>query len=131
MRLWGVRNAAAPDGEIAADAGDLRLELREAYRRGRRDEHRRHRRSPLITGGLLVIGAIGAVVLYFAAQQGSFARGGQVVDAQLTHATTQVIPTVVNDAADRTGTALQSAGVRLKTQGVTASARAGDASAGK
>jgi len=131
MRLWGVRNAAVADGEITADAGELRTQLHEAYRRGRRDEYRRRRRSPLITGSLIAIAAVGAVVLYFAAQQGSFAGGGQVVDAQLTHATTQVIPSVVNDATDRAGTALQSAGERLKAQGVTASPREEGSSAGK
>lgn len=131
MRAWGVRNADTPAGEIVADAADLRAELREAYRRGRRDEHRRHRRSPFVTGGLIAIAAIGAAVLYFAVQQGSFAGGGRIVDAQLNHATTEVIPGAINAATDRTGAALQNAGTRLKTQGVTASARADEPRAGK
>lgn len=131
MRAWGVRNADAPAGEIVADAAVLHAELREAYRRGRRDEHRRRRRSPLLTGSLIAIAAVGAAVLYFAVQQGSFAGGGQIVDAQLNHATTQVIPEAINAATDRTGAALQSAGTRLKTQGVTASARAEEPNAVK
>ena len=131
MRAWGVRDAATPDGAVVADANDLRAELREAYRRGRRDEHRRHRRSPLIVGGLLTIAAIGAVMLFFAVQQGSFSRGGQVVDAQLAHATTEVIPNAVNSATDSAGTALQNAGERLKTQGAQSGARAATTNAGK
>jgi hypothetical protein len=131
MRAWGVRDAATHDGAVVADANDLRAELREAYRRGRRDEHRRHRRSPLIVGGLLAIAAIGAVMLYFTIQQGSFSRGGQVVDAQLAHATNEVIPNAVNSAADGAGTALKSAGERLKTQGAQSSAPATASNAGK
>jgi hypothetical protein len=113
MRAWGVE-AREP---IVADPGALQAEIHSAYRRGRKDERKHRRRSPLVAGSLLAIAAIGVALLYFAVREGSFARGGQVVDAQLNQAVATA-PNVVNDAATHTGAALRSAGERIQAQGV-------------
>jgi hypothetical protein len=117
MRAWGARETVASDGAVVVEAGELTQELRDAYQRGRRDERLQRRRSPLLTISLVAIAAIGAVVLFYAAREGSFSSGGQVVDAKLSHVTTQVVPGAVNDAASATGSALQTAGQRLKDKG--------------
>jgi len=130
MRMWGTEaSATVPADGVAAEPTTLRAELREAYRRGRRDERLHHRRSPLITVGLFAVAAIGAIVVFYAAREGSFARGGQVVDNTLTHATGQVVPNVVNSAAARTGDAMQSAGERLKNQGAALASQPANAPA--
>ena len=117
MRSWAIRRPNAPDTAIETTPGELSAELSQAYRRGRRDEQLRRRRSPILMLSLLAIAAIGAVILFYAAREGSFSKGGQVVDAQLSHTTGEVIPSAINDAADRSGAALQAAGQRLKAKG--------------
>lgn len=124
MRIWGVRHSNAPGAELVAEPGAFEAELRDAYRRGRRDERRRHRRSPLITAGLVAVAAIGAVILFYAAREGSFAQGGHLVDARLAHVTGEVVPSAVNAAAGQTGSALQAAGQRLKDKGAALGAQA-------
>ena len=126
MRTW-EKATIAPAAGAVADPASLRAELQEAYRRGRRDERLHHRRSPLVTAGLIAIAAVGAIVLFYAAQQGSFAGGGQVVDAKLSHATGEVLPNAVNDAATQTGSAMQTAGERLKNQGAALDRQASSA----
>ena len=121
------KEGVAPAADAVADPGSLKAELQDAYRRGRRDERRHHHRSPLVTVGLITIAAVGAIVLFFAAQQGSFAGGGKVVDAKLSHATGEVLPNAVNDAATQTGSAMQTAGERLKNQGAALDRQASSA----
>ena len=123
MRAWG-KEQPATDAEVVVDPAELQSELLDAYRRGRRDGRIVNRRSPLVTLSLVAIAAVGAVILFYAAREGSFTGGGQVVDAKLGHVTGEVVPAAVNQAADATGSALQSAGQKLKDKGATLSAQA-------
>ena len=117
MRAWGKSQPVDSSEAVAVGPASLPAELSEAYRRGRRDEARRHRRTPLITTALFAIALIGAVILFYAAREGSFAGGGQVVDAKVSHVTGEVVPNVVNAAATQTGEVVKSAGERLKQNG--------------
>ena len=85
----------------------------DAYAKGRRDERARRRGSPLLTFLLLIVVAIGAVLIYFAIQNGSFSSGGAVVDQKLSTAAAKV-EAPLQGAADKAGTALQNAGSNLK-----------------
>ena len=117
MRAWGRRQPMDSSETVAVGPASLQTELSEAYQRGRRDEAKRRRRSPLITTALFAIALVGAVILFYAAREGSFASGGQVVDAKVNHVTGEVVPNAVNVAAARTGEAMKSAGERLKDNG--------------
>ena len=97
----GVEHGAAA---VRVDRGAVN----DAYDRGRREERLRHRGSPflaLITA-LLVIVAL--VVLVLAIQKGSFSGAGAVIDGW--------IRSPVQNAADKTGNALQNAGQDLKNR---------------
>lgn len=90
--------------------------MRRAYDRGRRDERaRRPRRhgSPVITTVLVLAAAAGAAVIFLGVSQGSFGRGGQLVDQNIANATATAMDAVHN-TANGAGDALQSAGQRLK-----------------
>ena len=104
------------DGRIderrRVDAGKT-VAAEDAYDRGRRDERARRRGSPLLTILLLIVVAIGAVLIYFAIQNGSFSSGGAVVDQKLQKATATV-QAPIRGVADKAGTALQNAGADLK-----------------
>ena len=88
-----------------------RADVRAAYRRGRADAAPGRRRGGLPIIGLLVLLVVifGAIMLYLAAENGSFARGGAVIDRDLSNATQPV-----RRAEDRTGQALQNAGQHLQ-----------------
>jgi hypothetical protein len=104
--------AAAPEPAPAPRAA----ETRDAFAAGRRLGHREarmRRRHPLI--GLLVgvVALAGAAMLALAAREGSFARGGQVVDQDLSAAAGQA-QTAGADALARTGQAIRDAGASLE-----------------
>jgi hypothetical protein len=119
----GVREPATARADVAYREG--RVDERDrvdaattvgadsAYDRGRRDERARRRGSPLLTLLLLIVVAIGAVLIYFAIQNGSFSSGGAVVDQKLSNAAAKV-QAPLRGAADSAGTALQNAGSDLK-----------------
>jgi hypothetical protein len=92
-------------------------DTREAFAAGRRLGHReasaRRSRHPVI--GLLVglVAVAGAAMLALAAREGSFARGGQVVDQNLSAAAGQAQNAGANAIA-RTGQAIQNAGASLE-----------------
>jgi len=97
---------------IQKDPGDTRVRdkrWRDAYERGRRDERARRRGSPLLTLLLLIVAVAGGALIYLAAREGSFSRGGQVVDQTIGHAADQAKP-----AVGRAGDALENAGRSLK-----------------
>jgi len=103
------------EGRVVRDDADVRdsvtitdKELRDAYDRGRRDEAARHHRNWLwiIVEALLAL--VGVIVLVLAALNGSFERGGRVIDEQLSIARVEAAPTIPNAAADA-GTAIQNA----------------------
>ncbi len=81
-----------------------------ARRRERRDVAPRRRRGlPLLSFVVLLVVVFGAVMLYLAAQNGSFASGGAVIDRDLSKATQPV-----RRAEDKTGAALERAGQNLE-----------------
>jgi len=94
--------------EAAAPAGVDVADVRAAYERGRRDERASRKRHPLLMTLMFLAAAVGAAVLAVAAMQGSFARGGAVVDQNLSVAADKAEP-AVRDAASRAGQALQGA----------------------
>ena len=113
----------APSEEVAYREGradervttrrDDRRVANDSYVAGRRDERVRRRGSPLLTFLLLIVVAIGAVLIYFAIQNGSFSKGGAVVDQKLSNAAATV-KAPIQGAADSAGTALQNAGSNIK-----------------
>lgn len=116
----GPKTAPAANGgqthaEVAGPAPG-RAELSAAYEKGRKDEMRRPRRrrgSPLFSFLILIVVAAAGIMVYLAAQNGSFAGGGAVVDQHLTQAS-QTVQAPFKRAADKAGDALESAGQKLK-----------------
>ena len=125
MRFWGFREPVTAGGEVIADPAVVKAEIRSAYDQGRRDERKRRHTSPLLSMALLAVAAVGAIMLYYAAREGSFSGAGGVVDAKLTHAVA-VAPAAVNSAATQTGAALQTAGEKLQDKGAALSSQSGD-----
>lgn len=102
------------DSADRAVLSDRNTAVRSAYDRGRRDERaRRPRRHGLGFFGVIVLVAavVGVGAVYLGVSQGSFTRGGQVVDQKLAGATQPA-----RNAADRAGDALENAGQRIKQQ---------------
>jgi hypothetical protein len=117
----------------AAATGSVRTPEAKAYREGRIDERRaetragpqpwgdsapragraqepvRRRGAPLISLIVFLIVVFGAIMLYLAAKNGSFAQGGAVIDHSLSNAAAPV-----RRAEDKTGATLEHAGERLK-----------------
>jgi hypothetical protein len=116
-------DAAYQQGKRDARVGDKAIvherdaASREAYERGRRDERarqsRRRRGSPVLALLVLVVACVGAFVIYLGVHEGSFQRGGQVVDQNINN-TTSAATQATRNAADRTGDALENAGQRIK-----------------
>jgi hypothetical protein len=97
-----------PDGRVIVEettvVGDK--ELRDAYERGRKDEAGRHKRNWLTTILTWLLALVGVVVLALAALNGSFQRGGAVIDQQLSIAADQAEP-AIREAASDAGEAIQ------------------------
>jgi hypothetical protein len=106
----------APGGAVVVDGPLAKDRLRDAYDQGRIDERRRHHRSPFLTTVLVVAAVIGAVVLFYAVREGSFASGGAAVDNKISQVSAQAVPTVENAASNADALA-QKAGDKLKSQG--------------
>jgi hypothetical protein len=110
--VQGQRDAHAADRAVLNERSSV---VRHAYDRGRRDERARARprRHGFGLFGLVVLVAavIGAGAIYLGVSQGSFTRGGQVVDQKITTAEQPA-----RNAADKAGDALENAGQRIKQQ---------------
>ena len=102
------RHAVQPGDEVIDARPDV-SDVRAAYERGRRDERANRRRHPILMTLMALAALVGVVVLAVAAWQGSFARGGVVVDKNLSVAADRAEP-VVRDAAGDAGQALREAG---------------------
>ena len=107
---WSHRVTPAP--ETTQNNVDARADLEAAYRRGRRDGKRRGR-HPILAFIGFVAAAATALVIYLAAQTGSFAGGGAVVDQHLANAA-QRAQSPFRNAAQNVGNALETAGQSLK-----------------
>jgi hypothetical protein len=80
----------------------------DAYDRGRHDERLRHRGSPVLGLITLVLVVIGLGVVFLAIRTGSFSNAGATID--------NMIQTPVHRAADKAGTALETAGQDIKNE---------------
>jgi hypothetical protein len=86
-------------------------------RRTERPERRRKGHGFGLVGLMVVlVAAVGALWLVLAAREGSFAAGGAVVDRKLAEFTGPA-RVATNEAVDRTGAAVQTAGQSLEAQG--------------
>lgn len=116
-----MAQAYAPDEKTRTDrpvsAPPGKTELNAAYEKGRQDEARRkpkrRRGHPIFSFLILLAVAVAAGMIYLAAQNGSFAGGGAVVDKDLATAS-QTAQAPFRRAADRAGDTLQNAGQVLK-----------------
>ena len=104
---------AARGDRLANEPAVARGAIDDAYDRGRLDERRRRRGSPVLGLLVAVVVLVGALMLYLAARNGSFSSGGAVVDRNLTTAA-QKAEAPLRGAADKAGNALQNAGQDLK-----------------
>jgi hypothetical protein len=87
MRFWTYRDRRpVEEVEEVRHVGATEADVEAAYDRGRRDERARHRSHPILTLVVAVIALVGGAMIFLAAREGSFARGGQVMDAQLAQA---------------------------------------------
>lgn len=66
-------------------------DVKAAYDRGRREGRAGRRRSPLLTLAIVFVALVGAGVIALAAREGSFTRGGEVVDQKLAVAADQAV----------------------------------------
>ena len=99
MRLF-QRPAHAHSGAHAhGHHGHSDAELRAAYERGRREERARHRRSPWLGLALVAAALVGGTSLVLAAVQGSFREGGAMMDAGVSTAAREAVPTLKKGAA--------------------------------
>ena len=117
MAFFKSSDHAVPAGAVTVPVSVVdKVKLREAYDKGRVDERKRHHRSPVLTVSLVLIALVGAVVLFYAFREGSFAGGGAAVDNKLAQVGSQAVP-AVESAAAKAGTIAEQAGDKLKSQG--------------
>jgi hypothetical protein len=122
MQFFRHRRRAA-DPMPAPDAPDTRSAgARKAFaagrRQGQREARQRRRGHPMIGLLVAVVAVAGAAMLALAAREGSFARGGQVVDRNLSAAAGQA-QNAGADALARTGQAIHNAGASLERKTAT------------
>ena len=91
-----------------------RLDIREAYDRGRRDERASRKRHPIFMTLMLLSAAVGLVFMVLAAVNGSFGAAGRLVDENLMVAAGRAEP-VVRDAAGDAGRAIRDAAAPGRT----------------
>jgi hypothetical protein len=104
----------APDPPPAPRSPDTRDAFAAGRRLGHREARLRRRRGHPVLGLLLgLVAMAGAAMLALAAREGSFARGGQVVDQHLSAAAGQA-QNAGADAIAKTGQAIQNAGASLE-----------------
>ena len=93
--LW-KRRTTISNPSLAAEEH----EVQDAYARGRRDERKARKRHPIMMTLTFAVALVGAVVLALAAKEGSFARGGGIVDHGLAVATDRSQPVVMDAGRD-------------------------------
>lgn len=108
-------DARAP--EPAAD-DDVRADIRHAYERGRRDERAGRRRHPIFMTLTFICAVIGLVVLVLAGLNGSFERGGAVMDASLSIAASRAGP-AAKQAADNASQTVRGGAAETPKTGIS------------
>lgn len=107
-------------GSVSAEAAAARREaerLREERDQLlRREARRRRSRAPVLGLLVAVIAVLGVVWMVLAFREGSFAKGGAVVDAKIAQVSEPARQAAEN-AAQRSGEAVERAGQSLEAQG--------------
>lgn len=106
-----LADADRPDAPVGPP--DQRDAFAAGKREGRREERARHHGHPLIGLLVAVVAVIGAAMLALAVREGSFTKGGQVVDQNLSAAAGQA-QTAGAGALAKTGQAIQDAGQSIQ-----------------
>ena len=83
MEFWRYRRTPAVEPTEVAGPPDHEDAFEKGVREGRLAERRRHQGHPLLKLAVAVVAVAGAAVLALAAHEGSFSRGGAVVDRNL------------------------------------------------
>ena len=134
MAFWSFANRPAAGQPVAVqpvavvDPKTYDADMRRAYDHGRLDERSRRRGFGPLGFILVLVAAVGVILVVFAIREGSFSAGGAVVDNKLVQATSGVAPAIDN-AATKTGTAMETAGQNLKAQGAAIAGGAPNSSA--
>jgi len=134
MAFWSFANRPAAGQPVAVqpvavvDPKTYDADMRRAYDHGRLDERSRRRGFGPLGFILVLVAAVGVILVVFAIREGSFSAGGAVVDNKLVQATSGVAPAIDN-AATKTGTAMETAGQNLKDQGAAMAGGAPNSSA--
>lgn len=123
MEFWKYRSRPELDASEIAGPPDRRDAFEEGRRQGREDERRRHRSHPLVKLAVLVVAVAGAAVVALAAHEGSFSRGGAVVDHKLAVA--------AENAQVSSAQAVAQAGQAVKDAGTSLEKKVTDATAAK
>jgi hypothetical protein len=121
MEFWRYRSrpvvnpidpAVAPP--VTTDVGppDRTAAFEQGVRLGRKQERSRHNRHPLMKFAVVVVAIAGAAGLALAAHEGSFSRGGAVVDHNLAVAADNAQVSAANAAA-QAGQAVKEAGDKV------------------
>jgi hypothetical protein len=103
----------APTPPLAERAPDTREAFAAGRRLGHRESGLRRHRHPMLGLLIALVAVAGAAMLVLAAREGSFTRGGQVVDQNLTAAAGQA-QNAGAAAIAKTGQAIQNAGASLE-----------------
>jgi hypothetical protein len=123
MEFWKYRRKPVVDSSGIAGPPDRRDAFEEGRRQGRIDERRRHHGHPFLKLAVVVVAVAGAAVVALAAHEGSFSRGGAVVDHNLAAA--------AENAQVSSAQAVAQAGQAVKDAGTSLEKKVTDASAAK
>jgi hypothetical protein len=123
MEFWKYRRKSVVGATEIAGPPDRRDAFEEGRRQGRQDERRRHRSHPLLKLAVVMIAVAGAAVVALAAHEGSFSRGGAVVDHNLAAA--------AETAQVSSAQAVAQAGQAVKDAGTSLEKKVADATAAK
>ncbi len=123
MEFWKYRRRPAVVDTTVAGPPDRRDAFEEGRRQGRLDERRRRHGHPLLKFAVVIVAVAGAAVVALAAHEGSFSRGGAVVDQNLSAAAT--------NAQVSSAQAVAQAGQAVKDAGTSLEKKVTDASAAK
>ncbi len=112
MEFWRYRTQPTAEPVQVAGPPDGRDAFEKGLRQGRLTERARHHRHPLLKLTLIMVGLAGAAILALAAHEGSFSRGGAVVDQNLAVAADNA-QVGAAEAAAKAGRAVKTAGDSL------------------
>jgi hypothetical protein len=114
MEFWRYRRqpAVATTATVAGPP-DRRDAFDEGVRQGRLVERRRHHSHPLLKLALVLVAVAGAAVVALAAHEGSFSRGGAVVDQNISVAADNAKQASAQAAA-QAGQAVKDAGEKIQ-----------------